>query len=81
VTISTPIPTSPPEMTLGASKGQLILGWPVDHTGWLLQAQTNTPGTGLGANWVTLSESAATNQITIPIGAANGSVFFRLAHP
>jgi len=81
VTISAPLPTTPPEKTLAASNGQLTLGWPADHTGWLLQAQTNAPGSGLSTNWATVSGSDTTNQITVPICTTNGSVFFRLAYP
>ena len=46
-----------------------------------LEAQTNAPGVGLGANWVSVANSIATNQITIPLNTANGSVFFRLTYP
>ena len=68
-------------MTLAHNSGQLTLGWPADHTGWLLQAQTNRLNTGLGTNWVTVSDSDTNNQAAIPIGTTNGSVFFRLIHP
>jgi hypothetical protein len=81
VTISAPLPSTPPEMTFAASNGQLTLGWPPDHTGWLLQAQTNAPGTGLSTDWATVSGSETTNQIIIPICTTNGSVFFRLVYP
>jgi hypothetical protein len=36
---------------------------------------------GLGTNWLTISGSAETNQVFIPINPANGSSFFRLASP
>ncbi len=81
VTISAAIATTPPAMTLVARQGQLTLAWPSDHMGWLLQAQTNAPGSGLSTDWVTVSGSTATNQLVIPICATNGSVFFRLAYP
>jgi hypothetical protein len=35
----------------------------------------------LGTNWITVSDSAGTNQTTVPIGQTNGSVFFRLKYP
>ena len=60
---------------------QVQLAWPLDHTGWKLQVQTNTLGTGLGNNWITLPASANTNQFTMPVDEANGSVFFRLIYP
>jgi hypothetical protein len=68
-------------MTMAHSSEQLTLGWPEDHTGWLLQAQTNGLSTGLGTNWVTVSDSDTTSQVTIPLLTTNGSVFFRLVHP
>jgi hypothetical protein len=46
-----------------------------------LQAQTNPPGVGISSNWVTVSGTAATNQIVAPISTASGSVFFRLMYP
>ena len=55
--------------------------WPGDHTGWRLQAQTNSSGTGLGTNWVTVFGSDFTNLMMIPFSPANDSVFYRLAHP
>jgi hypothetical protein len=57
---------------------QLQFSWPSDHTGWLLQAQSNSVGVGLGTNWVTVTGTDATNQMSIPLDAGNGSVFFRL---
>jgi hypothetical protein len=63
------------------SGNQLQLSWPQDHIGWLLQIQTNSPGTGLGTNWVAVSDSQLTNQIFIPVDPANGCVFLRLMYP
>ena len=65
-----PTSAAAPTMTMAKDSAQLTLGWPEDNTGWLLQAQTNTISIGL-----------ATNQITVPVVATNGSVFLRLAHP
>jgi hypothetical protein len=59
----------------------LILSWPMDHTGWQLQVQINPLSAGLGANWVTVPGSGSTNQITIPLNVANGSVFYRMYYP
>jgi alpha-L-fucosidase 2 len=61
--------------------GQIQFSWPMDHIGWRLEAQTNSPGAGLGTNWVTVSGSIATNRIFIPISTTDCSVFFRLAYP
>ena len=57
--------------------GNLTLSWPLDHTGWTLQVQTNS----LSTNWVTVTGSSITNQMIIPINPANGSEFFRLVYP
>jgi hypothetical protein len=55
------------------------LSWPV--AGGRLQSQTNGTGVGIGTNWVTVPGSTATTNAVVPIGPANGSVFFRLAVP
>jgi hypothetical protein len=72
---------TPPQLAFSLAGSQLQLIWPADHAGWRLQTQTNSPGTGLGTNWATVANSTGTNQIFIPIGATNGSVFFRLIYP
>jgi len=59
----------------------LNLAWPADHTGWELEAQTNSPQVGLGTNWVIAPGSGLTNEVTFPVSLANGSVFFRLLYP
>lgn len=56
----------------------LQLSWPTNCLGWLLEAQTNPPGMGLGANWFPVVGSTVTNQFLILINPANGSVFYRL---
>jgi subtilisin family serine protease len=81
ITVISALPASPPALTVAASDGHLMLAWPAAYLGWLLQAQTNSPGIGLGTNWVILSASAGTNQFTVPVDPANGSVFYRLVQP
>jgi autotransporter-associated beta strand protein len=66
--------------------GSLSLAWPLNHTGYRLQAQTNTLGTGLGTNWVTVSNvnsviPSQTNRVSIPVNPASPAVFFRLIYP
>jgi len=75
------IATSPPQIGYVQVSGQLELSWPVDHTGWRLETQTNAPASGLGTNWVTVAGSAATNQVFAPINGTKGSAFFRLVYP
>jgi hypothetical protein len=76
-----PVSSLSTNMTFAIDAGQLQLTWPQDHLGWTLQAQTNLLDAGLGTNWVSITNSITTNQITIPIGSTNGSVFFRLKYP
>jgi hypothetical protein len=59
---------------------QLTMSWPADHTGWTLQVQTNSLSVGLSTNWVNVSGSTSTDQITVPISVANGTVFYRLIY-
>jgi autotransporter-associated beta strand protein len=63
------------------STNTLVLSWPSDHTGWRLQAQTNSLNVGIGVNWVEVAGASLTNQISIPLSTANDSVFFRLVYP
>jgi hypothetical protein len=65
-------------LTFSVTGANLVISWPADHTGWRLQSQTNAPSVGLGTNWVDWIGSTGTNQMTIPLDPANGSVFFRL---
>jgi autotransporter-associated beta strand protein len=73
--------TTATNITVQAGGGNMTLSWPLDHTGWTLQAQTNSVGVGLSTNWVNVTSSSATNQMTIMLNPTNGSVFFRLVYP
>ena len=68
-------------LTYTATSTTLTLSWPADYTGWLLQAQTIALSAGVGTNWVTVPGSSVTNQMTMPIAPAEGSVFYRLFLP
>jgi hypothetical protein len=73
---------APTNLTMSlAGNTSLNLAWPGDHTGWQLEAQTNSLQVGLSTNWVIVSGSGLTNEMTFPIGLANGAVFFRLMYP
>jgi hypothetical protein len=76
-------PTSSASVAISVTNlpGQLLFGWPADHTGWQLQAQTNTLTSGLGTNWVNVTGADQTNQMSVPLDSMNCSVFFRLARP
>jgi autotransporter-associated beta strand protein len=72
-----PVNPTPTNIVVSVSGGNLNLSWPASHTGWSLQAQTNTLGVGLATNWTTLGYEN-TNAVSIPIDAANPTVFYRL---
>jgi hypothetical protein len=57
----------------------LTLSWPVSYQEWILQAQTNALGTGLGSNWVDIGALPGTTT-NIPLNEAP-AVFYRLRHP
>lgn len=66
-------------LTAHASGNTLDLSWPAiaGH----LETQANNPGVGIGNNWVTVSGSAATNHIVVPLDPSKGSAFYRLVIP
>lgn len=76
-----PVSAVPLTFSYGVSGNLLQLSWPATHQGWRLETQTNSLVTGLGTNWVTVSGSAATNQIAFPISPTSPSAFFRLRYP
>jgi autotransporter-associated beta strand protein len=79
--LGTIVNTNPAPLVSSFTNGTLSLSWPSDHIGWHLQVQTNSIGTGFGANWVNVAGTYTNNQASIPINPANGAVFFRLAYP
>jgi hypothetical protein len=77
-TVASIVNTNPTNIVTSVSGGNLTLSWPTDHTGFTLQSQTNSLSVGLATNWVNVAGSTTTNQVVIPINAANGAVFYRL---
>ncbi len=71
---------NPTNILYSVSSGNLTLSWPADHTGWTLQAQTNSLAIGISNDWVNVPNSSATNEVVMPINPANGTVFFRLVY-
>ena len=71
---------NPTNIVFAVTNNLLTLTWPADHTGWQLQAQTNSLSVGISTNWVNVSGSITTNQVAIPINLTNGSVFYRLIY-
>ncbi|MFN3410144.1 MAG: hypothetical protein ACK45B_14205, partial [Limisphaerales bacterium] len=75
------VDTTPTNLTATVAGTTMTLSWPASHTGWSLQAQTNSAATGLGTNWVVVPGSSATNVVSITINPTNPTVFFRLVYP
>jgi hypothetical protein len=73
-------PQVPSLMVTPVAGNQFQLSWPQGYQGWSLQVQTNSPGQGLGTNWVTVPNSANVISTNVTIDPANGSVFFRLVN-
>jgi hypothetical protein len=76
-----PLASGATNLTLTASSGGLQISWPSDHTGWILQAQTNALTGGLGTQWTAVANANATNLLNVGADRTPGSVFFRLVHP
>jgi autotransporter-associated beta strand protein len=75
------VSTTSTNITVMVGTGTMTLSWPADHTGWRLQAQTNSTGTGLGTNWSTVPGSTSVNNVTVPLNPANPTVFYRMVYP
>jgi len=73
--------TNPTNIVAVVNGGKLELTWPADHTGWRLQAQTNSLTSGLGTNWVAVPGTSANNHFTNGIDVTRPAVFYRLVYP
>ncbi|MEK7780220.1 MAG: autotransporter-associated beta strand repeat-containing protein [Verrucomicrobiota bacterium] len=78
ITLVTGLNPTPTPITSVVNGSNLELSWPLDHTGWTLQAQTNALTVGITANWFNVGGSTATNQMFMPIVPGNPTVFYRL---
>ena len=67
-------------LVTSVSGSTLTLSWPTDHTGWRLQAQTNSLSTGLGTNWTDISGTETSNTYNATLNPANGTVFYRMVY-
>jgi len=70
-----------PTIAFSVNGSTLTLSWPANPVGWILQSQTNSLNIGLGTNWVDVSGSSLTNNVTLPVDVTKGSVFYRLVYP
>jgi hypothetical protein len=81
ITLTTGMSATPVPITATPSGSTLQLNWPLDHTGWTLQVQTNALNVGISNNWATVANSTLTNQVIVPLNPANPTVFYRLTLP
>jgi autotransporter-associated beta strand protein len=82
--VAVTVATNPTNIVVSVSGTNLDLFWPADHIGWRLLAQTNNLARGISLNandWGTVSGSASTNLVIIPIDPAKPSDFYRMVYP
>ena len=72
-------PSGPGVITNSISGSTLSLSWPAGQ-GWKLQMQINSLATGLGTNWVYITDGTL-NSTNITIDPAKSTVFYRLVYP
>jgi autotransporter-associated beta strand protein len=83
IAVASSVNTNPTNITFTVSGSTLTLSWPSDHTGWTLQAQTNSLATGLNTNasaWFDVPGSATINSTNITIDPTKPTVFYRLKY-
>jgi autotransporter-associated beta strand protein len=68
----------PTNIVWDVSGTNLALSWPVDHTGWRLQVQTDSLA---GTNWVDVPGASLTNFELLPVDPTVGSMFYRMIYP
>ncbi|HYG24697.1 MAG TPA: autotransporter-associated beta strand repeat-containing protein [Verrucomicrobiae bacterium] len=81
IQVANPVPTIPTTLGFSRMGNSLMLNWPAEYAGWILQAQTNSLSTGLATNWVDVAGSAAMTSTNIVIDPAAPAAFFRLRAP
>ena len=80
--VALPVAMNPTNITAVVIGGNTLeMSWPEDHTGWILQGQTNAIGVGLTTTWYNVPDTSTTNRVFIPLDPANGSAFYRLVSP
>ncbi len=72
-----PLATVPAPLDVTMTNSQILLDWPADHTGWMLEYTTNLMDTN---GWTLVPNSDATNMLNGG-SLTNGSVFYRLVYP
>ena len=72
-------PSGPSVITNSVSGNILSLSWPAGQ-GWKLQMQTNSLATGLGTNWVYVTDGTLSST-NVTIDQTKSTVFYRLVYP
>jgi hypothetical protein len=74
-----PPPVAPTTLAATVAGNQLNFSWPSNYLGcWL---ESNAVSLTAMGSWFTVSGSAATNKVFVPLDATRTNVFFRLAYP
>ena len=81
LTVVSAVNPAPAPLVAVRSGSLLALSWPADHTGWMLQTQTNSGAVGLTTNWFDVADSVASNQMWFALEPDRPAVFFRLRLP
>jgi hypothetical protein len=77
---ATPVPSAGTTLVASRTASALIVSWPSNYLGWILQ--TNTVGLGNAAAWHDVPGSLTNSQMTFPTtDRSTPSEFFRLRHP
>ena len=74
-----PPPSEPTTLITTVAGGALNISWPLNYLGCRLES--NSVGITANDAWFTVSNSAATNAIHLPIDLNQAKVFFRLSYP
>ncbi len=70
-------PSERPTVTAALSHSTLTISWPSSYFSYALEAQTNSPGQGLGDLWYPIP-TVTNNTLNVPVESSDGSVFYRL---
>jgi len=81
IKVTAAVPAIPTALNYSVSSGELVLSWPGDYQGWILQQQTNSLLAGLGNNWIDLPGVAGVTSVSIPISWDLPAASYRLRYP
>jgi autotransporter-associated beta strand protein len=74
-----PIPTTPTNITVSFSGGNINLGWPASYLGWI--AQSNAVTLADSNSWFDIPGSSGVTSLVITPSTSQKSVFYRLRLP